>query len=193
MKLPTSPFTVTDWSKVEPTKHAGETGQALWRTLNIGDLRVRMVEYSPGYLADHWCDRGHVIFVVKGRARFGAARRPQVQAHGGDELPGLRLRRRRAPVLDGHRSDAVYRRLRCAGAVNLHRKIENPGEVPGGGWCLEVAQNSRYIVIIDTWPNDWAASPRLRQARTLQMISPKHRLIRTMGAVLRTGPRAYPL
>ncbi|MET3340135.1 hypothetical protein ABIF52_000516 [Bradyrhizobium japonicum] len=66
MKLPTSPFTVTDWSKVEPTKHAGETGQALWRTLNIGDLRVRMVEYSPGYLADHWCDRGHVIFVVKG-------------------------------------------------------------------------------------------------------------------------------
>jgi hypothetical protein len=66
MKLPTSPFTVTDWSKVEATTHPGETGQALWRTLNIGDLRVRMVEYTPGYLADHWCDRGHVIFVVKG-------------------------------------------------------------------------------------------------------------------------------
>lgn len=66
MKLPTSPFTVTDWSKVEATTHAGETGQALWRTLNIGDLRVRMVEYSPGYLADHWCDRGHVLYVLTG-------------------------------------------------------------------------------------------------------------------------------
>lgn len=66
MKLPTSPFTVTDWSKVEATAHPGETGHALWRTLNIGDLRVRMVEYSPGYLADHWCDRGHVLYVLTG-------------------------------------------------------------------------------------------------------------------------------
>jgi len=67
MKIPALPFTVTDWAKVEPTTHAGERGQALWRTLNIGDLRVRMVEYTPGYLADHWCDRGHVLFVVAGR------------------------------------------------------------------------------------------------------------------------------
>jgi hypothetical protein len=66
MKIPTLPFTVTDWSQVPATTHPGETGQALWRTLNIGDLRVRMVEYSPGYLADHWCDRGHVLFVVEG-------------------------------------------------------------------------------------------------------------------------------
>ncbi|WP_339026906.1 DHCW motif cupin fold protein [Bradyrhizobium symbiodeficiens] len=66
MKLPTSPFTVTDWSMVSPTTHAGERGEAIWRTLNIGDLRVRMVEYSPGYLADHWCDRGHVLYVLKG-------------------------------------------------------------------------------------------------------------------------------
>ena len=66
MKLPASPFTVTDWSKVEPTTHRGETGQALWRTLDIGEMRVRMVEYSPGYLADHWCDRGHVLYVLRG-------------------------------------------------------------------------------------------------------------------------------
>jgi quercetin dioxygenase-like cupin family protein len=66
VKIPEFPFTVTDWSKVPPTMHPGETGQALWRTLDIGDLRVRMVEYSPGYLADHWCDRGHVLFVVAG-------------------------------------------------------------------------------------------------------------------------------
>jgi hypothetical protein len=66
MKIPTLPFTVTDWSRVEPTIHKGETGQAVWRTLNIGDLRIRMVEYSPGYLADHWCDRGHVLLVLDG-------------------------------------------------------------------------------------------------------------------------------
>ena len=66
MKIPTLPFTVTDWSRIEPTIHPGETGQALWRTFSIGDVRVRMVEYSPGYLADHWCDRGHVLYVLEG-------------------------------------------------------------------------------------------------------------------------------
>lgn len=58
MKIPTLPFTVTDWAAIAPTRHPGEQGFALWRTLEIGDIRVRMVEYSPGYLADHWCDRG---------------------------------------------------------------------------------------------------------------------------------------
>ncbi len=66
MKIPVLPFTVTDWSQVAVTTHPGETGHALWRTLDIGDLRVRMVEYTPGYLADHWCDRGHVLYVVEG-------------------------------------------------------------------------------------------------------------------------------
>ena len=66
MKIPALAFTVTDWSQVEATDHPGETGHATWRTLNIGDLRVRSVEYSAGYLADHWCDRGHVLYVVEG-------------------------------------------------------------------------------------------------------------------------------
>ena len=66
MKIPALAFTVTDWSAVPVTEHAGETGTAFWRTFDIGDLRVRMVEYSPGYLADHWCDRGHVLFVLDG-------------------------------------------------------------------------------------------------------------------------------
>jgi hypothetical protein len=66
MKIPELPFTVTDWAAVPITEHAGETGKALWRTLNIGDLRVRMVEYTAGYLADHWCDRGHVLYVLEG-------------------------------------------------------------------------------------------------------------------------------
>src|SRR4051812_31706941 len=66
MKIPALPFTVTDWNAVPATVHPGETGQATWRTFNVGDLRVRLVEYAPGYLADHWCDRGHVLYVLEG-------------------------------------------------------------------------------------------------------------------------------
>ena len=66
MQLPKTPFTIADWSAVPPTQHPGETGSATWRTLNFGDMRVRMVEYSAGYLADHWCDRGHVLLVLDG-------------------------------------------------------------------------------------------------------------------------------
>lgn len=66
MKIPAMPFTVTDWTKVEPTEHPGETGVAIWRTFQMGDMRVRQVEYSKDYLADHWCDRGHVLLVLEG-------------------------------------------------------------------------------------------------------------------------------
>lgn len=60
------PFTVTDWSTVSPEVHPGESGCATWRSFMADDLRVRLVEYSPGYVADHWCDRGHVLFVIEG-------------------------------------------------------------------------------------------------------------------------------
>lgn len=66
MKIQEVPFCTTDWSKVAPTEHPGETGTAFWRTLEVGNIRVRMVEYSPGYLADHWCSRGHVLLVLEG-------------------------------------------------------------------------------------------------------------------------------
>lgn len=66
MKITDVPFGVTDWSDVPPTEHPGETGTASWRTREIGNIRVRMVEYSPGYLADHWCSRGHVLLVLEG-------------------------------------------------------------------------------------------------------------------------------
>ncbi len=66
MKLPACPFTVTDFAAIVPTEHAGTTGVARWRTLEVGALRVRLVEYGAGYLADHWCDRGHVLFVLDG-------------------------------------------------------------------------------------------------------------------------------
>ncbi len=66
MKLPTAPFSVTDWSKVPAVEHPGEQGSAFWRTRNVGRVRVRMVEYTPGYLADHWCSRGHILYVIEG-------------------------------------------------------------------------------------------------------------------------------
>ena len=66
MKIPETAFTVTDWSKVSATEHPGETGMAIWRTVQLGDIRIRLVEYSAGYLADHWCDRGHILFVLDG-------------------------------------------------------------------------------------------------------------------------------
>ncbi len=66
MKIAELPFTITDWETVPVTQHPGENGVASWRTLNIGDMRIRMVSYSPGYLADHWCDRGHVLLVLEG-------------------------------------------------------------------------------------------------------------------------------
>lgn len=66
MKIQDVPFCTVDWSQVAPTEHKGETGVAYWRTLEVGNIRVRMVEYSPGYKADHWCNRGHVILCLEG-------------------------------------------------------------------------------------------------------------------------------
>jgi hypothetical protein len=66
MMISDLPFGTTDWAKVAPTRHAGETGEALWRTRQFGDVRIRMVDYSPGYKADHWCQKGHFILVLEG-------------------------------------------------------------------------------------------------------------------------------
>ena len=60
------PFGTTDWSAVERTEHKGETGVAYWRTRQFGGIRVRMLEYSPGYRADHWCTKGHILFCIEG-------------------------------------------------------------------------------------------------------------------------------
>ena len=66
MRIPAFPFAIANWTEVEATTHPGETGVAHWRTLNFGGIRVRMVEYSPGYLADHWCEKGHVLLCLEG-------------------------------------------------------------------------------------------------------------------------------
>jgi quercetin dioxygenase-like cupin family protein len=59
-------FTTCDWQDVPETEHRGETGSAFWKTQEYCDIRVRMVRYTPGYLADHWCKRGHILLVLSG-------------------------------------------------------------------------------------------------------------------------------
>jgi quercetin dioxygenase-like cupin family protein len=66
MEINDIPFGVTEWSSLEPAEHAGEKGKAYWRTKTFGPLRIRMVEYTPGYIADHWCSKGHILLCLEG-------------------------------------------------------------------------------------------------------------------------------
>ena len=66
MQISSIPFGTTDWSQVERVEHSGERGCAYWRTRNFGGIRVRMVEYTPGYCADHWCVKGHILLCIEG-------------------------------------------------------------------------------------------------------------------------------
>jgi len=60
------PFQTIDWSTVPKTEHKGETGTAFWQMVQLPGLRIRIVEYSAGYLADHWCRKGHVVHCLEG-------------------------------------------------------------------------------------------------------------------------------
>jgi hypothetical protein len=70
MRMSEIPFGTTDWAAIAPTSHPGDAGVATWRTCTFGPtdnpIRVRMVDYSPGYESDHWCQKGHVLFCVAG-------------------------------------------------------------------------------------------------------------------------------
>jgi hypothetical protein len=64
--ITTIPFQINDWTDVPVTVHKGESGEAYWKTRTHGNLRLRIVEYSPGYKADHWCSKGHIIYCIEG-------------------------------------------------------------------------------------------------------------------------------
>jgi hypothetical protein len=64
MQMHNIPFCTTDWQQIEKTEHQGEQGMAYWRTQKFGEIRVRMVDYTAGYLADHWCSKGHVLLCL---------------------------------------------------------------------------------------------------------------------------------
>src|SRR3954451_22756295 len=66
MQLAEIPFGITEWSQVEQSEHPGATGMAYWRTQHFGSIRVRMVEYTAGYVADHWCSKGHILLCLEG-------------------------------------------------------------------------------------------------------------------------------
>ncbi len=66
MQMNHIPFAATDWSTVERVEKSAQAGQAFWQTLQYGDLRVRKVEYTPGYVSDHWCRKGHVLLCLAG-------------------------------------------------------------------------------------------------------------------------------
>jgi hypothetical protein len=60
------PFQIIDWSSIEKIEHKGEKGTSFWQTIQLGGLRVRVVEYSKNYLADHWCQKGHIVYCLEG-------------------------------------------------------------------------------------------------------------------------------
>jgi hypothetical protein len=60
------PFQTIDWSQIPKTEHVGETGKSFWQAQTYGSLRLRIVEYSEGYLADHWCQKGHIVHCLEG-------------------------------------------------------------------------------------------------------------------------------
>jgi hypothetical protein len=60
------PYQSIDWSQITPSIHKGETGTAYWQTMQFEGLRIRIVEYSAGYLADHWCKKGHIVHCIEG-------------------------------------------------------------------------------------------------------------------------------
>ena len=59
-------FHTTNWDTVETTRHEGDTGYAIWKTIHVGNIRVRQVEYSSGYVANHWCSKGHILLCIEG-------------------------------------------------------------------------------------------------------------------------------
>lgn len=66
MKMENIPFGVMDWTNIEAIKIKGETGAGYWKTLDFNTIQVHKVEYSPGYLADHWCLKGHILLCLEG-------------------------------------------------------------------------------------------------------------------------------
>jgi quercetin dioxygenase-like cupin family protein len=69
MEMKNIPFGVTDWEKIERVEHEGEQGTSIWRTREFDNIRVRIVEYSSGYVANHWCSKGHILFCLEGELR----------------------------------------------------------------------------------------------------------------------------
>jgi quercetin dioxygenase-like cupin family protein len=106
MQIQNVPFHLTDWSRISPKEYKGETGTSFWRIFEEGNIRARIVEYSPGFRSDHWCARGHVLLVLEGELTIelknGQIHRmppgTSFQAADDDENPHLALTEKGAKV-----------------------------------------------------------------------------------------------
>ena len=59
-------FQAINWDSIDTTEHKGETGTFLRKVLQFEGLRIRIVEYSKGYLAHHWCKKGRFVHCLEG-------------------------------------------------------------------------------------------------------------------------------
>ena len=66
MEIAAFPFQTVNWTGIEAEEHSGATGAAYWKIFRMGEIRIRMVEYSANYLANHWCNKGHIIYCIAG-------------------------------------------------------------------------------------------------------------------------------
>ena len=66
VEISSIPFVLRNWAQVERTEQKGKAGTAYWQTRKFGEIRVRIVQYTAGYVADHWCGKGHVVLCVEG-------------------------------------------------------------------------------------------------------------------------------
>jgi quercetin dioxygenase-like cupin family protein len=77
------PFQAIDWTKISKTLHNGESGVAYWQTVQFPGLRIRLVEYSKGYRADHWCKKGHIVHCLEGEFMSEMENGEKLSLHGG--------------------------------------------------------------------------------------------------------------
>lgn len=78
------PFQTIDWSSIEKVEHTGGTGTSYWQTIQFPGLRIRMVEYGQGYLADHWCQKGHIVHCLEGAFISELSTGEKIQLSKGD-------------------------------------------------------------------------------------------------------------
>ena len=65
--MPPIPYQTIDWNAIPQTEHPGTTGTSFWKTIQLPGIRLRMVEYSKDYMADHWCQKGHIVHCIGGQ------------------------------------------------------------------------------------------------------------------------------
>lgn len=66
MDLAGLPYQIIDWSALPAEVKPGAHGTVTQRVAQWGPIRIRRVDYSAGYAADHWCAKGHIIYVLSG-------------------------------------------------------------------------------------------------------------------------------